>query len=86
MRHEMVFDGFSRLMPVDRLRLTSPQLIGQDAFTGHFDKIEGEEGYYTLLFGKTDDVGKGVVQVFGIDEDDIDANPDDYNYAFPVLL
>ena len=72
------FSGFSGLQPIGELILTSPQLIGQDDFSGHDEQIEGGEGYYILLFGRTNDVGKGNVKIFNVDSDDINVYGSDY--------
>ena len=72
------FSGFSELQPINELMLTSPQLIGQDDFSGHDEQIEGGGSYYVLLFGRTNDVGKGVVKIFHVDSDDINVYGSDY--------
>ena len=72
------FSGFSGLQPIDELILTSPQLIGQDDFSGHDEQIEGGDSYYVLLFGRTYAVGKGDVKIFNVDSDDINVYGSDY--------
>ena len=72
------FSGFSELQPINELMLTSPQLIGQDDFSGHDEQIEGGGSYYVLLFGRTNDVGTGVVKIFHVDSDDINVYGSDY--------
>ena len=77
--HTVIRAGFSTLIPIDEIQLTSPQLIGQDAFSGHGDNIEGNVGYYVLRFGRTESQGQGKVELFQVNFDDLAAYDDGYS-------
>ena len=80
--HTVIRGGFSPLIPIDEIQLTSPQLIGQDAFSNHDDVIEGNVGYYVLRFGRTESQGQGKVELFQVNSD----NLPDYDDGYSVWL
>ena len=80
--HTVIRGGFSPLIPIDEIQLTSPQLIGQEAFSNHDDRIEGNVGYYVLRFGRTESQGQGKVELFQVNSDDLP----DYDDGYSVWL
>ena len=80
--HTVVRAGFSPLIPIDEIQLTSPQLIGQEPFSNHDDRIEGNVGYYVLRFGRTESQGQGKVELFQVNSDDLA----DYDDGYSVWL
>ena len=75
--------GITPVIPIDEIRITPPHLLGQDALSGHDDKIEGNVGYYLMIITKEAGENRGEIQFVQVNSD----NVSDYsNTRYTTLL